>query len=411
MIRWSAVGTLLLLTCLRVRAIGILELEVPLPDTGTEKVAAALALVFPDSMGSTDTRALLQASSGTQSLLLPGGRLRPYEADFVEGLRAFTRGENAGKADSAWARLRTRRLNSTLKSCLNVDMGFLLCLRGETVAAESLWTREWRRRAPAREGAWRNLLGLYLARDRHEAANLLLDEVLREQPHSRVAAMARASLLRHLRPDSEWEAFLRSKSSPSDSLPDLQIAYGELLESRRRHEEAVHFLDLGLAKLSGYGRGWFLLAEAQYHLGYHYFALDCLANAGRAGYHEADLFELYARILRACCMSDADPRAEKALDDAQKFLEEGLPKDLHRRSMAQLLYHIYCQNRNPGAADQLEESLWFHFEGPGQAAPPLGMGAWPRTGLPSQALSIRFGLHDFQWVMALRKSDLYKAVY
>lgn len=413
MTSWRVAVTVLFFLYFPAIATGILELEMPLPDTGTDRITATLALVFPDSLAGTDVHALLVSASGTQSVLLPGGKLRPWEADFVEGLRAFARGEPPAKADSAWARLRGRRLPLVLQSYVNVDVGFLLCLRGETAAAESLWLREWRHRARANEGAWRNLLGLYLARRRYESANVLLDEVLREQPHNRVAAMSKASLVRMLRPDSEWEEFLQSKSSPRDSLPDLQIAYGELLESREQYQDAVHFLDLGLGKMPAYGRGWLLLAKAQYHLGYHYFALDCLANAGRAGYGEADLYELYARVLRACCMGEDDPRATRALESAQHLLEQGLPKDLRRRSMTQLLYHVYCQNLKPDAARQLRETLWFHFEGPGQAVPPLGKAAWPRTGLDSLGLLIHFGLfvQDIAWVTALRDSDFYQPVY
>ncbi len=391
-------------------ALGILELEVPLPVAG-EKVGSTLALVFPDSLAGTDVHALLVAESGTRSVLLPRGKLKPSEAEFVEGLRGFARGGSPEKVDSIWGRLRGRKFNPVLGSCVRVDMGFLRCLRGETRAAESIWLQEWLSRAPASEGAWRNLLGLYLAQRRFGEADQLLDEVLYEQPHNRVAALAKASLLRQLRPDSEWEDFLRSKSSPQDSMPDLQIAYGEFLESHGQYQDAVHFLDLGLAQMSEYGRGWFLLAEAQYHLGYDYFALDCLANAGRAGYDKADLYELYARTLRDCCMGADDPRATRAINEAQHFLEEGLPKDLQNRSMAQLLYHIYCENLNPEAAQHLREDLWFHFEGPGHDAPALGYAAWPRAGLDAQGLLIDFGLYDLTWVMALGHTDFYQAVY
>ena len=392
-------------------ALGILELQVPIRDAAGNQVDGSLALAFPDSLSGTDVHALLAAQSGTQTVLLPGGRLRPQEADFVDGLRAFSKSGGGEKADSLWARLRRRRLEPVLQSSFNVDLGFLLCLRGETQNAEALWKREWNRSAPAREAAWRNLLGLYLAQRRYETANQVVDIVLSEQPHNRMAALGKASLLKQLRPDAEWERFLILKSSPEDSMPYMQLEYGELLVTQKRYAQAVKILDHGLADLPREGRSWRFLAEAQYHLGYYYFALDCLENAERSGYHEPDLYELYARVLRGCCMSEDDPRAEKSLKAVEHILEEGFPKDFHRRSMAQLLYHIYCQNLKPDAAKQLRGNFWFHFEGPSQNKPVFGYGGWPYGGLESLGLKIPFGLHDFQWVMALRGGDFYQAFY
>ena len=154
--------------CPPVQALGILELRVPVSDGGGGQIEASLAVAFPDSLSGTDVHALLTAVSGTQTVLLPGGQLRTVEADFVEGLRAFSKGGSPQKADSLWARLRGRRLEPALQSAFNVNMGFLLCLRGDTRNAETLWKREWNRAAPAREAAWRNLLALYLAQRNFE---------------------------------------------------------------------------------------------------------------------------------------------------------------------------------------------------------------------------------------------------
>lgn len=388
---------------------GFLELEVPVTDGNGERVVATLTLAFPDSLAGTDVHALLAATSGTETVILPRGRLRPLEADFVEGLRAFAKGTNLGRADSLWSRLRGRKLEPHLQSAFTVNTGFLLCLRGDAHGAESIWMREWRAGVLAEEAAWRNLLGLYLAQRRYAAASRLVDVVLKKQPRNAVAAVAKSSLLRELRPDSEREAFLRSKSSPADSMPYIQLEYGEWLETRGFYQDAVKFLDFGLAVLPGEGRGWRVLAEAQYHLGYYYFALNCLQNAERSGYHRTDLYELYAKVLRGCCMGEADSRAEQSRKAVEHILEEGLPRDFHSRSMAQLLYHIYSQNLKPDAADQLRKTLWFHFEGPPQIAPVLGYDQWTRAGLDAQGLRIRFGFYDFFWVTALRDSDFYQA--
>src|SRR6202012_94430 len=116
----------------------------------------------------------LLAARGPQEIL-PHGRLSPAEADFVEGLREFTLGKYSEKGDSAWARLRGRRMAPVLRSCVEVDMGFLWALRGELGNAESAWDREWGEGAPAHEAAWRNLLGLYLAQRRYAKAEGLLN--------------------------------------------------------------------------------------------------------------------------------------------------------------------------------------------------------------------------------------------
>ncbi len=394
----------LFLALMRAGALGAFEFEAPADDR-EDRHPATLVIVFPDSIAGADPRALAfgAAKSGT---LFPGGEPSPAEREFVEGLRAFTAG-NTVKADEIWTALRAGRLHPLLRSCANVNAGVLLCLRGESAAAESLWTGEWSRRAPAAEGAWRNLLGVFLAWRRFREAAPLLHAVLREHPRNRVATAAQAALLRQLRPDSEWEEFLRTKSSPEDSLPELQLAYGELLVSRGRWAEAGKVLDLALAALPRQGRGWRLLAEAQFRLGYYVFALKCLENALRSGYRESDLYELYASVLRACCLGGDEEQSDQARRAAESLLEEGLPKDLHRRSMAQLLYHVYCQNGKPEAAWRLQESLWFHFEGPRQTAVPLG--AWGWSASPSQGLRIRFGLYSFSWVTALRDGDFYRA--
>jgi tetratricopeptide (TPR) repeat protein len=388
--------------------LGILEMETWVSGSADGRDPAVLALVFPDTLGGTDMRVLLSPSKAGTTTFLPSGKLTSAEAAFVEGLRAFASGR-ADQASAAWAGLRHRRLDPLLRSCLNVNAGLVLCLRGEASEAEALWKREWKSRAPAAEGAWRNLLGLYLARRSFGPAQELLDRVLSEDPRSRTAALAKASLLRQTRPDAEVEAFLKEKSAARDSLPELQAAYGEFLAEKERWAEATPVLERALAALPRHGRGWRLLAESQYRRGYYFFALDCLENAFRAGYRESDLYELFARALRACCMAVEDERSVKARRTAERLLEEGLPKDLHRRSMAHLLYHVYCQNRKPEAARRLEQDLWFHFQGPEPSVPSLGFGVWRPEGLESLGLDIRIGLHSLTWMTALRHREFYRA--
>ncbi len=390
-------------------ALGTFELQGFVTDAGGAKTTATLVLTYPDSLAGSEVRALLAANRpGTEWTLLPRGELTETEREFLEGLRDFA-GGGPDQASDAWGKLRGLRLHPLLQSCLNVDEGLLLCLRGETAAAESVWTREWRRRAPAAEGAWRNLLGIYTAEGRYDEANRLLNAVLKEQPRNHLAILSQAALIKQTQTDSDWEDFLRAHTAPRDSLPDLQLEYGEMLVDQKHWAQAVPVLDHGLSAQPHAGQAWLDLADAQYHLEYYVFALTCLQNAWRAGYQESEFYELYARVLRACCMAGDDANSAEARRTAEHLLEEGLPKDLNRRSMAQLLYHVYCQNGKPEAAMELRKNLWFHFEGPSQIPPPIGYDEWPQAGLDHLRLHIQFGLYAFNWVMALRRTDFYQA--
>jgi tetratricopeptide (TPR) repeat protein len=381
------------------------------PGIGTLEIEAAfspativLALAFPDTLAATDTRAILASMApGKGKPLLPRGKLRPEEEFFLNGLSALVGGNPYAAAEN-WEKMRGRP-TAALAGSLRVNVGVLHVMRGEPALAESLWIAEWRRGVAA-EAAWRNLLALQMALGRYGRAEALVDAMLAQRPGQRAALQAKAALLRQFRSETEWEEFVRTRALAS---PDMQLVYGELLLDRGQYAEAVRYLDRGLAELPGSGRGWRLLAEAQYELGYYYFAIDCLQNAGRAGYHPAEFYELYARVLQACCTGDADPRQGRARAAAEDLLEAGLPKDVHRRSMAQLLYHMYCQNSKPEAARALERDLWFHFEGPHRDVPELGNPNWNK-GLKARELKTVIGVYSLTWIRAMRESDLYRAV-
>jgi tetratricopeptide (TPR) repeat protein len=395
---------------LREPGIGTLEIESSFAPAGRGSPAGAattivLTLAFPDTLAATDTRAILASMGpGMGKPLLPRGKLRPEEEFFLKGLSALA-GGNPFTAAENWEKMRGRPTEA-LAGSLRVNVGALHVLRGEPALAESLWVAEWRYGVAA-EAAWRNLLALQMAFGRYGRAGALVDAMLAQRPGQRTALQAKAALLRQFRPEAEWEEFVRTRALAS---PDMQLVYGELLLERGQYAEAVRYLDRGLAELPGSGRGWRLLAEAQYKLGYYYFAIDCLQNAGRAGYHPAEFYELYARVLQACCTGDADPRQGRARAAAEDLLEAGLPKDVHRRSMAQLLYHMYCQNSKPDAARALERDLWFHFEGPDRDVPDLGDPNWKNAGLEARELPVKFGLYAFPWVMELKRTDVFRAV-
>lgn len=382
-----------------------LDWEIPLP--GARGTTFAVALAYPDTLAGSDTRAILDAMQANKGAVpaLPRGRLDEDERAFLEGFHGMLSGNPLATVRN-WSALRARTLAPALGASLNVNAGVLSVFAGEPATAESLWVREWRRDGPAADAAWRNLLSLQLAAGRPRRAEALADAMLAERPGHRAALVAKAALLKQYHGEDAWEEFVRTRALAA---PDMQLLYGELLVRRGRYAEAVRYLDQGLAELPGSSRGWRLLAEAQYRRGYYYFAERSLLNSARAGETPPEFYDLYARLLRACCTGDSDERAGAARAAAQELLEKGLPKNLHDRAMAQLLYHMYAQNLKPEAARALRESLWFHFEGPAHEAPAFGSGLWSDAGLDGLALRVKPGLHSLTWVLALRHSDVYHA--
>jgi tetratricopeptide (TPR) repeat protein len=373
------------------------------------RVAVTWAAGFPDTLARTDTRAILASiAPGKGQTLLPRGRLTAQEEAFVIGLRALMDG-SPQRALEAWATLRGQTLPPDLAACLRANVALLRALAGDVPGAEALWLKEWKAGGPVAEGAWRNLLALRMAQGRWRAADSAIASRLAEDPHDRAALVAKAALLWRFRPEPEWAEFLRTRSEMDGAAPEIQLIYGEYLLRKKRLDEAVTTLDKALAKKPGSGRGWYLLAEAQYKQGYLYFALDCLQNAGRGGYAEPDFYELYARVLHACCTGDEDPRAVKARAAAQELLEKGLAKDLHRRSAAQLLYTLYAQNLKSDAAKALEKNLWFHFDASARDVLPLGDTAWAsERGFDALGLRVNPGVYGLDWVLGMRGRDVYR---
>jgi tetratricopeptide (TPR) repeat protein len=416
-------------TAVRVPNLGWLEFESVLPVSETvaptpgaattissrskKAVPVTWVMGFPDTLAATDTRAILASlAPGRSEPLLPQGRLSRIEEQFLRGLRAFMDG-NPQRTGEEWAKLRGQNLPPAIEASMRVNIGVLLALREQPDLAERAWIADWRTPSPATEGAWRNLLTLRMAQGRWSEANATVESMLAQNPRNRPALMAKSELLWQFRPESEWVDFLKRESEGDLAAPEIQFVYGEYLLKRGRPQDlaqAVIFFDKGLEKLPKNGRAWYLLAHAQFKQGYYYFAIDCLQNAGHSGYAKADFHELYARVLHTCCTGDEDPRAVKARAAAQELLEKGLAKDVHRRSMAQLLYTLYAQNLKPEAAQKIERDLWFHFWGPREDVPLLGDPVWTNTGIDARALRVKYGLYDLNWILALRKSDVYRGL-
>jgi hypothetical protein len=375
-------------------------------------------LPFPDSIAGSSLEVWLQPTPHTQASLLgtPAAtspfvmgsrRMTAGESAYLRGLQAFHEGRYA-KAAEGWGK--NRRLSSdSLEPYAAMGRALLLLMAEEPNPAEKIF-QSYVNHHQVQEAAWRNLFSLYLASGRPQLADGLMDSILFDLPRHPFALVAKAMILRHLRPDSEWEEFIRKRTRLSDSLPDLQIAYGQFLLEHGRLEESVRYLSAGLAAAQHRVKGWLALAESQYQLGYHFFALDCLSNVFRLGGEDARSHELYARVLRACCMEAHGQQGEKARKMAEKTLEKGLPQDFSRRPMAQLLYHVYAQNQKPAAAKRLREDLWFHFQGPAPAEISLLQLGYSPRGLEASRLSIAFGLHSFDYVRAFQSDDQFHAL-
>lgn len=347
------------------------------------------------------------AASLAKPLLVPGGRpLRAGESAYLKGLLAFYENRFSQVAEN-WAS-GIHRPGDSLEPYVALGKAVLLLMADQPAEAEAVFIARMGQPA-VREAAWRNLFSLYLASGKPLKADALMDSILADAPRHPFALAAKAMILRHLRPDSEWEAFIRGRTRLSDSLPDLQIAYGQFLLEHDRLEEAVRYLSAGLESANHRAEGWVALAEAQHRLGYQFFALDCLSNAFRLGGGDARTHELFARVLRACCMDAYGERGERARRSAEGTLEKGLPKDFSRRTMAQLLYHVYAQNGKPVAAKRLREELWFHFQGPAPYRKSLYESAFPERGIDTLRLSIAFGLYSFDYIRAFRYDDQYSA--
>jgi hypothetical protein len=109
---------------------------------------------------------------------------------------------------------------------------------------------------------------------------------------------------------------------------------------------------------------------------------------------------------------------------AEKIVEEGFPKALESRSMAQFLYRLYCRNGRVEAARNLRADFWFHFSGPPPRHPPPPLvepshywgGGGPgspfrapdRPAGASPRLRPALTYVTFPWVLRLQSSDFFE---
>lgn len=368
-------------------------------------------LAYPDSLGPLDVRAFLESPAPKAKAMVKGGDwqarpLSPFEKRFLQALRDFM----DGRMREAGTEIGTlsSKAPAKLKPFLSIDRGLLLLLAGFPDDAEKEWRRALRggggeEEVDCAEGAWRNLYSLYLGKKDFKDAHGLVDEALKEAPKNKWANFAKGYLLRMLAPGEDWEEFLKEKSSWKDSLFEIQIAYGKFLNDQGQLDEAAKYYSRGLEGAPKNGPAWLELADIYYHLGYLVFAETCVHQAFEFGINDPYVFELYSRILQE--VSQNSSGSTERWHAAERLLEEGFPHDLQSRSMAQLLYHVYCHNGKVEAAANLRESFWFHFQGPSRIKH-LALQAAPA--IPAARLKIPLDEVSYPLIKALVATDFYE---
>jgi tetratricopeptide (TPR) repeat protein len=347
-------------------------------------------LAIPDSLGPFPVRPFLLSPPDSAKVLLARAEsgfqtMDKTERRMLRALRIWLDGDARGAGEEIAALL--QKSPPSLRPILKADKALLLYMAGFGPDAEKEWLAQSGSGAACKEAARKNLFSYYLDRRELEKARAALDRILGAEPKDKWANDARAYLVRLAASDEEWEAFLKSKSEGRDSLFDIQIAYADLLKSQGRYEEAKRYYNRGLEGAPRNGPAWLELAEVYDRLEMPLLAWEALDNCFAAGISDPKVFEVLGRVLirASAYASQRRPLRERewgALDMrdlrwtlgpewaercwrlAEANLEVGLPKDFHRRTLAQLLYHVYCHNGKVEAARALRGSFWFHFTGP-----------------------------------------------
>ena len=367
-----------------------LELIGPGAPRGGAPREIPIYLAVPDSLGPIAVRPFLLAPPESAKAAL--GRLETGlrtlgkpERRLLRALRVWLDGDARGAGEEIAALL--PHASPALRPILKVDKALLLYAAGFGPDAEKEWAAQSGPAGACRDAARKNLFSYWLDRRDLEKARTALDRILAAEPKDKFANDAKAYLVRLAASAEEWEAFLKEKSDGRDSLFDIQIAYADLLKSQGRFEEAKRYYNRGLEGAPRNGPAWLELAEVYDRLGMPLLAWEALDNCFSAGISDPKVYEVLGRVLihASAYASEGRSRRERewgALDMrdlrwglgpewaercwrmAEANLELGLPRDFHRRSLAQLLYHVYCHNGKVEAARNLRDTFWFHFTGP-----------------------------------------------
>lgn len=367
-----------------------LELIGPGAPRGGAPREIPIYLAIPDSLGPISVKPFLLAPPESAKVMLARSglalqSLTKPQRRLLRALRVWLDGDARGAGEEIASLL--PQAAAGLRPILAMDKALLLFAAGFGPDAEKEWVSQSGAGSACRDAARKNLFSYYLDRRELEKARLALDRILAAEPKDKWANEARAYLVRLAASDEEWEAFLKAKSDRRDSLFDLQIAYADLLKSQGRYEEAKRYYNRGLEGAPRNGPAWLALAEVYDRLDLPLLAWESLDNCFAAGIADPKVYEVLGKVLMHASQYGAqrvswidhafgalDMRdlrwgygpewAERCWRMAEANLEQGLPRDFHRAALAQLLYHVYCHNRNPEAARNLRETFWFHFIGP-----------------------------------------------
>jgi tetratricopeptide (TPR) repeat protein len=364
-----------------------LELVGPGAPRGGAPREIPVYLAIPDSLGPFAVRPFLLSPPDSAKVALAKAEtgfrtMDKTERRMLRALRIWLDGDARGAGEEIAALL--QHAPPSLRPILKADKALLLYAAGFGPDAEKEWLAQSGPASLCKDASRKNLFSYYLDRRELEKARMALDRILGAEPKDKWANDAKAYLVRLAASDEEWEAFLKAKSDGRDSLFDIQIAYADLLKSQGRYEEAKRYYNRGLEGAPRNGPAWLELAEVYDRLDLPLLAWESLDNCFAAGISDPKVFEVLGRVLirASAYASERRPMRERlwgALDMrdlrwtlgpewaercwrlAEANLEVGLPKDFHRRSLAQLLYHVYCHNGKPEAARALRETFWFHF--------------------------------------------------
>lgn len=385
------------------------EFQLPGRQSDSLQTDLPFYLAFPESLASISVHDFLEETPTKAKFFLQASDwnskpISSADRHFLGALRLFME----GKIREAGSELAVIASNppAKLRWPLQIDRGLLLILFGLPKDAEKAWRAVLMaggENGSCAEGAWRNLYSYYLASHDIKNAHGLVEQALKVAPKNKWANFAKGFLLRMLDPGDNWETFLREKSSWQDSLFEIQIAYGKFLKDKGQLAEAAKYYSRGLEGSPKNGPGWLELADIYFRLDYFVFSETCLRQAFYFGISDPYIFELYSRILQA-----GNPNASgsnERWEAAERVLETGFPHDLHSRSMAQLLYHVYCHNLKAEAAANLRKEFWFHFEGPRQIhqAPLAGP-----TFSASAKLRMPLSEITFPLIRILKTTDFYE---
>lgn len=360
--------------------------EIPLylaiPDTIGE-LAVRPFLIAPDSQAKAMLASTGWAAAGARAVGKTEVRLLKALRDWMDG-----RMREAGEAIAEML----PKAPAHLRSILATDKALLFYSAGFFDDAEKMWQAQAGAGAACREPARKNLFSFYLDRRRFQDARSFTGRILAAEPRDKWANQANAYLARMALSDEDFELWLKSKTDSRDSLFELQIAYASLLKSQGRYEEARRYYARGLEGSPRNGPAWLELAEVYRRLDLPLLAQSSLEKCFEAGIRDPRVFEVLGRVLVEISRYAAegvsardryywgrlDMRdlnwnlgpgfADRCWRMAEANLERGLPADIMNRSMAHLLYHVYCHNGKVDAAHALRSGFWFHFSGP----------VWPR---------------------------------